>query len=737
MRARAGTSRGVGLLGKARARRRPIHVERARGPVSAHRSIRTVGRAAVLGVVVLLARAAPATSAPDAPVATPPTKQELHFRVTVGPASQPETCDVVADFYLPADASRSHRVPVILATNGFGGSKNENSGAAAWLGDTDHDYAFLSYSGLGFGGSGCEINLDDPDFDGKAASQLIDWLGGVTPTNAYGAFDKSSSSWSSAIAPPDVIALDGDPSAHDPRLGMIGGSYGGEIQLATAAIDDRVDTVVPMITWNDLRYSLAPSNTIAGDGAPSEPLAGGRSGVAKRLWALGFFASGATSPLVNDQSPLLIPGLLDQLRQGTLPCPGFAAWICTELASAALSGHVTSDGDARLLHVSAASYLDRVRIPTLLVQGELDSLFDLQESVATYQSLRANGVPVQLMWQRRGHSGGGPDGEFTTKSPELADASYQGQVFADWFDYWLKPDHGDAPAPALDFSFFRQWVFDATGDAKAAYAHAPAYPIGDPYRLYLSGTDHLVATPGEVAAGGAPMLVAPAVPTPGLGAATSFSDYGPFGNVAGTGPLLPPPSDVALLSASWTSDVLPGSIDVVGVPTADVALQAPVIAILQEPAQPDTNLVLFAKVYDVAPDGSLTLVNRLVSPMRVDDVTRPVHVQLPGIVHRFDAGHRIRFALATSDFAFGANPSLLAAQPVIVPTSAAAPGVVSLPVVGEAPAPLAPSTPDVLDAPGAAPSSTLPATGPAFDVVPFCTLLVCAGLALRRIRRHS
>ena len=41
----------------------------------------------------------------------------------------------------------------------------------------------------------------------------------------------------------------------------VGGSYGGQIQFAVAAIDPRVDTLNPQITWNDLSYSLDPNNT--------------------------------------------------------------------------------------------------------------------------------------------------------------------------------------------------------------------------------------------------------------------------------------------------------------------------------------------------------------------------------------------------------------------------------------------------------------------------------------------
>ena len=37
---------------------------------------------------------------------------------------------------------------------------------------------------------------------------------------------------------------------------MVGGSYGGGIQWVTAAVDHRVDAIVPMIAWNTLNSSL-------------------------------------------------------------------------------------------------------------------------------------------------------------------------------------------------------------------------------------------------------------------------------------------------------------------------------------------------------------------------------------------------------------------------------------------------------------------------------------------------
>ena len=87
--------------------------------------------------------------------------------------------------------------------------------------------------------------------------------------------------------------------------------------------------------------------------------------------------------------------------------------------------------------------------------------------------------------------------------------------------------------------------------------------------------------------------------------------------------------------------------------------------------------MLFAKVYDVAPDGTQTLHDRLVSPVRVADVTRPVTVTLPAVVQRFAAGHRIRVVVAGSDAAYAGNA---VTQAVVVTTSAAAPGVLRLPL---------------------------------------------------------
>ena len=140
------------------------------------RSHRTVRRIAGAGLAAALAVAGLAVtdSAPASARVAKYTVTTLHFLVHVGPKGA-QSCDIVGQLYLPRSASRSSE-SLDLTTNGFGGSDADQAPFAqkeAALG-----YAVLSYSGLGFGGSGCKITLDDPTYDGVAARQLVTYLGG-------------------------------------------------------------------------------------------------------------------------------------------------------------------------------------------------------------------------------------------------------------------------------------------------------------------------------------------------------------------------------------------------------------------------------------------------------------------------------------------------------------------------------------------------------------------------------
>ena len=49
----------------------------------------------------------------------------------------------------------------------------------------------------------------------------------------------------------------------DPRVGMHGGSYAGEIQFVAAGIDRRIDAIAPSVAWHSLVTSLPRPETIA------------------------------------------------------------------------------------------------------------------------------------------------------------------------------------------------------------------------------------------------------------------------------------------------------------------------------------------------------------------------------------------------------------------------------------------------------------------------------------------
>jgi predicted acyl esterase len=589
-------------------------------------SVRSRRRGAGVAVACVLAglvAAAPA-SAEDFSVRT------IHVKTVVGPDDN-IGCDVVADLYRPASATKATPAPAILTTNGFGGSKNDQGKAARFY--ASQGYVVLSYSGLGFGGSGCKITLDDRDYDGKAGSQLVTFLGG----------GKAATDGSTV----DFVQLDatGSDGAHrdfDPRLGMLGGSYGGQIQFAIAGIDPRVDTIIPIITWNDLSYSLMPNNADTTRGVSSDT-----PGVTKLLWGLLFSVGG----IVDGISKLSV----DPSR--ILPCPNFDDRVCTALVQAGVTGAPSDAQIAFLRHASVVSFADRIRIPTMLVQGEGDTLFNLRESVATYQTLKAQGTPVKLVWQYGGHSGPAARGETDLTKP---DTNYQARVFLDWFDHYLK---GAPKAPSLDFTFFRDWVkYD--GDATPAYGRAPAYPaVAKPQDLYLSGSDALVSDPATVKDGAASLLATVA------GVPTSYTETSAVDQNQ-------PVSDVPGTTARFETPPLTADTDLVGVPSVDLRLLAPVQQGVGQLTAP-TELALFFKLYDVAPNGTITLTHRVISPARFSNPGVPVHVELPGLVHRFPKGHRIVLAISGGDLAYRGN---VVPGQVQIRTSRARPGVLHLPV---------------------------------------------------------
>ncbi|WP_434403178.1 CocE/NonD family hydrolase [Streptomyces sp. NBC_01353] len=570
--------------------------------------------AASTAVAAPLALAGPAHGAEPIPYTVTP----LTFTVEAGGRS----CVVDADLYRPAGVDAAHPAPAVLATNGFGGSKADGSTDAIGKAFAARGYVGLVYSGLGFGKSGCLISLDDPRIDGQAATRLVDFLGGTR------AADDGTRA--------DFVTKDG---AGDPRVGMVGGSYGGAVQLATASVDPRLDALVPLITWSDLAYSLAPNG--ADRATP---------GVFKWQWANGFY-------LMGEGQPLLVPSL-DPSRINRLDCLHFVTDACDTVRL--LNSGRYRDADTKKMldfarSVSPVSYLDRVKAPTLIVQGQSDSLFNLNEAQDTYERLQARGVETKMIWQSWGHSGGQAPGELDLAQGNL-ETSYVGQRVLAWFDRHLR-GNGKADTGA-EFAYYRSW--------QSGYGTAARVPALS-QKLYLSGDGKLVDNRAKVARGSreySNWLVP-----------TSHSESSLTGLI---GLPDPRPYDLKGTYLGWTSAPLTAPVDVVGSPKATLRVVSPKTERFQDSGDAADKLVLFAKVYDIAPDGTKTLVNRLVAPVRVPDATRPFTVELPGIVHRYERGHRLEFVIAASDDAYSGNRGI---KPVTVTAVPEDTGTLELPVV--------------------------------------------------------
>jgi ABC-2 type transport system ATP-binding protein len=544
--------------------------------------------------------------------------RDLMISVRTGP-DRGQRVRLDARLYRPRTATADQPAPAVLLAHGFGGTKTSVDEQAQEL--ADDGYVVLTWTAQGFGRSGGRIHLNSPDYEVTDARQLLDWL-----------------------ARRDEVRKD---APGDPRVGVVGSSYGGALALLLAGYDRRLDAIVPQATWNDLGRALFPEATGAGP----------EQGVFKRVWAGWLYAAGFGGPgSLPELAPAPVKDTLTQPddvlalamppRQASpdgrgpgkppsLPpadgaaagCGRFALPVCRMYQRAAVTGRADAATVRLLARSSPASVVGRIRAPTLLIQGTQDTLFPLTEADATAKGIRSHGTRVRVMWFSGGHdAGAGSD----------LDQARAKRGTLGWLDYYLggRGKEGSEKRPRKSFAFSRITGID--------YDDHTVRTLGLFDRAGYPGMDGDVP-PTEVELVGQPAQVSnPPAGTPA--AMSSVPGLGALGGAALTRFSL----DIPGQSVSYDSDPLKDAVDVTGAPT--VRIRA---------ASPSGTAVLFVKVYDVAPSGVAELPGGAVAPVRLDglprtriDDARPVTVTLPGIVHRFRAGHRIRVTVATSDQAY-------------------------------------------------------------------------------------
>ena len=492
---------------------------------------------AVVGV--LAAAALGASLASNGSADSGPSIRTVNEDVTVpgGPTS-PGSVRLKTTYYLPATATAAHPAPAVILSPGFGQTKDGLKADARDL--AARGYVVLAWTMRGFNllaGDTGKIALDAPDAEVADLRRLITGL------------SKRS----------DVI----QDAPGDPRVGLSGQSYGGGVSLLGAGLDQRVDAIVPVITWNSLESALVPG------------------GVFKAQYAAVFFAGA---------------------MQGG--CARFAARVCATYTHLAVTGDASAADKALLAQSSPSTFLRTLAAPTLLIQGEDDTLFPLSESLTTAKALKDQGTPVHLAWLKGGH-----DAPFSSTNDTLIR-----NLTARWFDHYLRDNPRAGTGP--DFSWQR-----SNGGSGSSSQLPPLKPVTV---VALSGqTSQLIANP----TGGRPASISS---VPGAGA---------LGGLASGLSL-----DIPGQSARWQTEPLPSTRELVGGGSLTVHVTS----------TSDT-AVLFAKVFDVAPNGSAKLPNGQVTPIRLTGVGgagRDVTITLPTLSHVFPAGNRIRVAISSTDLGY-------------------------------------------------------------------------------------
>ncbi|HKN96145.1 MAG TPA: alpha/beta fold hydrolase, partial [Pseudonocardiaceae bacterium] len=398
----------------------------------------------VVGLVAVLAVAGVAIGVHAAQRPAAVRAQNLFLPVVDGPAHD-QHVRLDATVYYPERTP----APAVLISPGFGGTKSSVADQAREL--AQQGFVVLAYTPRGFGASTGLIALNSPDYEIADGRQLIDWL-----------------------ARQPQVTKDGPD---DPRVGVTGGSYGGALSLMLAGTDRRVDAIAPVITYNDLSQALVPNTAAATLAAPGTPAAGAFApdGVFKRSWAGVFFGAGLGGPGITPQADAPTPGApTTSSSDGTTSssttapdpaasvsgaCGRFLPEVCAAYQRIATTGQADQRTIALLRRDSPVSVTRDIRIPTLLVQGEQDTLFGLDQADANARQITAAGGLVKVVWYDGGHDGGAP-------GPDLR------QQIADWFQHYLR---GQGAAPGTAFQYDVQGAF-RTAAPSVRTVTAPAYP---------------------------------------------------------------------------------------------------------------------------------------------------------------------------------------------------------------------------------------------------------------------
>ena len=449
--------------------------------------------------------------------------------------------------------------PAILLAHGFGGSKESVAAQAREY--QKRGYVVMTWTARGFGKSTGQISMNSLTAEIADIRKLISILG-----------------TSSDVA---------KQSTGDPLVGIVGSSYGGAAALLTASQDKRIDAVIADITWNDLSQALFPQSSADID----EP------GPFKKIWTGTFFA------LATLQSAYLGE------------CGALTSQWCSAYKSAVVNGVPSKAEQSLLRSVSPVSIVKNIKVPTLLSQGQADSLFPLTESSRTAQALSENKTPVSMIWHAAGHDGGADETKYLQEQYSL------------WFDKHLLKKKIDYPVFQFTKTNGSISLQDSTVIPKTFTSRT--LPFEAMYRdMPLLPQPAAMSYP----VGGIPSAISA---LPGIGSAGSLAAT-VASNIAGFSPAFVPGQSGFINSA-----ILQEPISITGSARVKVRITSTT-----------GNATLFFSLVTKSPSGAITQPNGIVAPIRITDIPaqgKDITITLPAVVLDAAVGDTLAIGISSTD----------------------------------------------------------------------------------------
>jgi len=454
--------------------------------------------------------------------------------------------------YLPVSVP----APEILLAHGFAGDKSSVAAQAKSLAESG--YVVLAWTARGFGKSTGEISMNSPQGEVADVSKLIDYL----------------------ATRKEVV----QQGVKDPLVGIAGDSYGGSIALMTAGYDNRIDAVAANITWNNLSHVLFPQNS-------QDP----SYGPYKKFWAGTFFALASLPNAFGGE------------------CGTFAPAWCTAFKDAVATGLPTAADEKLMLASSPSTITSKITAPTLLMQGEADSLFPLTESIANAQQIHQAhpNVPLAMIWHSGGHDGGTDE----TKRLQLATLT--------WFNKYLL--HKKVTFPAFQVTDTNGSISLVDSSVIPKLLQSETLPINPVYST-LPITTPFTALIAPI--GGIPGAISS---LPGVGSALALA-----GNIDGVSAAFLPGQSGFLETAP-----LVHPLSIIGPSKVTVKVSS---------NKPDATL--FFSLVVRTPSGQTKQPNGIVAPVHLTNLATAgslFTINLPAVVLDAAVGDKLAVAISTTD----------------------------------------------------------------------------------------